>query len=108
MTALQAELAGHWAALLGRADLDLDSDFFAAGGHSLLAARLVSRIEQSHGVRVSLAGFFADPTIGWLAGTLSAAAAAPDRSGAADPDLDLLTDAEVEALLAAMDSAEER
>ncbi|GAA2356708.1 hypothetical protein Cme02nite_50090 [Catellatospora methionotrophica] len=107
VTALQQQLAAHWAALLDRADLDLDSDFFAVGGHSLLAARLISRIEHSHGVRVPLAGFFAAPTIGWLAETVAATGATPDPVDAPDLDLDLLTDAEVEALLA-VESAEER
>ncbi|NUR47005.1 MAG: amino acid adenylation domain-containing protein [Hamadaea sp.] len=116
LTALQRELAEHWLALLERHDLDLDLDtgFFDVGGHSLLAARLVSRIAQSHGIRVPLADFFTDPTIGWLAETLAAGVAErPEPQGATaapapDADLDLLTDAEVEALLAAMDEAENR
>jgi hypothetical protein len=41
-----------WEAVLGRDDLDAGTDFFTAGGHSLLALKVLARIRAS--VRVDL------------------------------------------------------
>ncbi len=54
------------AALFGEvlecADLGMDDDFFARGGHSLLAVRLLSRLSTTLRVDVPLRRFFDDPT----------------------------------------------
>lgn len=50
-TAGQLQLAEFWAQLFPGADLDLDSDFFALGGHSLMAMRLAGLIERHTGQR---------------------------------------------------------
>ncbi|WP_416968202.1 amino acid adenylation domain-containing protein [Streptomyces sp. 4F14] len=59
-----ARLAGR---LLGRERLGADDDFFAAGGSSLHAARLVARARTEHGLDVRLEHFLAAPTVRGLA-----------------------------------------
>jgi len=48
--------------LLGCGNLHAESNFFTNGGHSLLAMEAVLAIESATGVRVPIAGFFAQPT----------------------------------------------
>ncbi|MER7881020.1 amino acid adenylation domain-containing protein [Streptomyces solisilvae] len=55
-------LLALWRDLLGRHDLTPRSNFFAHGGHSLLGAQLVQRIEQATGVRATLSELFGNPT----------------------------------------------
>ncbi|MFD3664404.1 amino acid adenylation domain-containing protein [Streptomyces sp. NPDC058659] len=57
---------------LGRAD-----DFFRAGGHSLLAARLVAQVNEAFGVQVPISTFLQHPTVAGLADAVTAATAAP-------------------------------
>ncbi|WP_234327533.1 Pls/PosA family non-ribosomal peptide synthetase [Streptomyces sp. NRRL WC-3742] len=61
-------LAGEWEALLGTA-AGAGDDFFALGGSSLTAARLVSRLRVRHG-GVSVADLYAHPVLGDLAAFL--------------------------------------
>jgi amino acid adenylation domain-containing protein len=51
-----------WAQLLDRDDLHAHSNFFASGGHSLLAAVLTARIQERTGREVSLQDVFTAPT----------------------------------------------
>ncbi len=48
------EVLDRYRAVLGRADIDTDTDFFAAGGTSLAALELVTELESRHGVRVTV------------------------------------------------------
>lgn len=57
---------------VGRAD-----DFFRAGGHSLLAARLVAQVNEAFGVQVPIATFLQRPTVAGLADAVTLATAAP-------------------------------
>ncbi|WP_433790743.1 condensation domain-containing protein [Actinoplanes sp. CA-252034] len=49
--------------ILGIAAPELDDDFFAVGGHSLLAAKLVVRIDRELGVRIPIDDFLGDSTL---------------------------------------------
>ncbi|KQQ12652.1 aspartate racemase [Methylobacterium sp. Leaf122] len=68
-----------WREMLGRPDLSDDEDFFAAGGHSLLAARVVARIEAATGRTVPLWSFFEAGTVARLCAFLGGEAAAGVR-----------------------------
>ena len=69
-------LVALWRELIGRDDLGEDANFFSSGGHSLLAAQLVQRVEERTGVKLKLADAFEHPTPGQLAARLAAVAAA--------------------------------
>jgi amino acid adenylation domain-containing protein len=72
-TAVEIAIGAVWQEMLGRPHLDLDDNFFEVGGHSLLAAQLMTRIQEQLGVELSLRDFFAYPTIRELAGRAEAA-----------------------------------
>ncbi len=81
-TAREARLLEIWTAVLGRDDIGLDDEFFALGGSSLTAARLVNAIERAWGVRLPLATLFQQPTARALAEALEQALAhAPKARG---------------------------
>ncbi|BAU93728.1 aspartate racemase [Methylorubrum populi] len=67
---LSAAVRAIWRAMLGRPDLSDEDDFFASGGDSLLAARLVARIEAATGRSVSLWSFFEAGTVARLCALL--------------------------------------
>jgi thioesterase domain-containing protein/acyl carrier protein len=66
-TPLEERLVEIVAPLLGVDNVSVDDNFFYIGGHSLLAARLIARIEQVFGKKISLSTLFAGPTIKQLA-----------------------------------------
>ncbi|MEV7599050.1 Pls/PosA family non-ribosomal peptide synthetase [Kitasatospora sp. NPDC089797] len=74
-------LAGQWERLLGMAPGCTD-DFFALGGSSLTAARLVSELRTRHS-GVSVADLYAHPVLGDLADYLDSLAPAPRPAAAA-------------------------
>jgi len=59
-----------WEEVLGRRPIRPDQDFFALGGHSLLGARLLARVEKTFGTRLALASFFETPTVARMAARL--------------------------------------
>jgi amino acid adenylation domain-containing protein len=63
-------LVAIWRGLLGVHDITPASNFFELGGNSLLAARLIARIETEFERRISLASLFQAATIGELAALL--------------------------------------
>jgi amino acid adenylation domain-containing protein len=64
---LELQLAHVWEELLGRRNVGARDDFFQLGGHSMLAARLVTRIDQLFGVQLPLNVLFHDATVEHLA-----------------------------------------
>ena len=76
----EEKLAAVWRELLGVATISRGDGFFALGGHSLLVARLLVRIEADWGERLGMGEFF-------RADTLAALAARIDRAAADDTSL---------------------
>lgn len=61
-----------FAEVLGLSEVDLNTDFFAAGGHSLLAARLIGRVRETFGVRLGIRDVFEAPTVSALVARMAA------------------------------------
>jgi amino acid adenylation domain-containing protein len=66
-------LSAIWSEILKRDTVDRDANFFAMGGHSLLAIRLLGKVAKGFGVRLSLRTLFEQPTVALLAPAIEAA-----------------------------------
>ncbi|WP_442945706.1 amino acid adenylation domain-containing protein [Nocardia sp. SSK8] len=92
-------VAAVFTEVLGAERPGLDDDFFALGGNSLLATRVVHLLRERTGAELTVAAFFVDPTVAGLAarvgdehagaGDLAAALAVvlPIRAGGTRPPL---------------------
>jgi amino acid adenylation domain-containing protein len=76
---LERAIAEVWRGVLGRERVGVDESFFAAGGSSLLAIRLQSRLRRDLGIDVPVLELFRHPTIESLARSLDGKAPAPAR-----------------------------
>ncbi|MEY9212482.1 amino acid adenylation domain-containing protein [Thermobifida halotolerans] len=63
-------IAEVWSGLLDAPVTDREANFFALGGTSLLAIRMVGELRRVFGVEVSTRAFLAEPTLAALAGQL--------------------------------------
>jgi amino acid adenylation domain-containing protein len=64
---LQQQLLEIWQTLLKQPHIGITCDFFAAGGHSLLALRLANCVREKFDYELELKAFFAAPTVRALA-----------------------------------------
>lgn len=82
MTHLQRIVADAWCTVLGLDEIDLNANFFALGGHSLLIVRVLALIQERASVELSIRQFFENPTVRGVAAALSQA-----QIEAAEPDV---------------------
>ena len=66
----ERRVAAVWEEVLGIPTISATANFFDVGGHSLLAAQLLARIDRSFGKKVPLAALFQSPTIRQMAALL--------------------------------------
>ncbi|WEV24181.1 amino acid adenylation domain-containing protein [Streptomyces sp. 71268] len=69
-------LCGLFARVLGLPEIGADDDFFALGGHSLTAARVVAALRAEAGTELPVRALFDHPSAAALAGALERARAA--------------------------------
>jgi acyl carrier protein len=65
-TPTEETMASIWAATLEASSLGVHDNFFEAGGHSLGAARIVTRLRSAFGVDVGMRSLFERPTVAGL------------------------------------------
>jgi amino acid adenylation domain-containing protein/non-ribosomal peptide synthase protein (TIGR01720 family) len=71
-TAMEEVLAGLWADVLKLERVGVHDNFFAIGGHSLLAAQVISRVREIFGADLPIRSLFDSPTIASFATHLQA------------------------------------
>ncbi|NUR21930.1 condensation domain-containing protein, partial [Frateuria sp.] len=76
---LEQQVALAMAAVLGGHEPGIDEDFFEQGGHSLLAAQLVARLNRELSLALPLRSVFEAPTVARLAAAIRGAGAAEAR-----------------------------
>jgi amino acid adenylation domain-containing protein len=72
-TTQEKQLAEIWEELLGKRPVGVTENFFDLGGHSILAIRLIARMERQFGKRIPVAVLFQSATVEALAQILAAA-----------------------------------
>ncbi|CAM3845459.1 non-ribosomal peptide synthetase [Kibdelosporangium persicum] len=77
---LEQALAEAWADALHVERIGIHDDFFDLGGHSLAMMRVITRLRETQGLRLTFRSFLEKPTIAGLAGRLAAEPPAADGS----------------------------
>lgn len=60
---MESELIKIWEQVLNRNDIGIQDDFFALGGHSLKAIRLITIVHKKYGVKLNVKQIFLNATI---------------------------------------------
>jgi acyl-CoA synthetase (AMP-forming)/AMP-acid ligase II/thioesterase domain-containing protein len=81
-TELEHTLERVWAEVLGVDRVDIDQNFLELGGDSMLAGRLVARVNALLGLNLTFVALFTTPTVAGMAETITRASAAePSATG---------------------------
>jgi amino acid adenylation domain-containing protein len=75
---IEARLLALWTEVLGLSTLSIEDGFFDVGGHSILAARAVSRMREDFSIDLTLTDLFTRPRISQMAELVADAVAARD------------------------------
>jgi amino acid adenylation domain-containing protein len=111
----ETTLANLWAAVIGSAQVGIHDNFFALGGNSLLATRIVAQVRETLHVELPLRTLFEAPTVAELAQRIDQLAAEQPQAVSAPidridadaaqsllADFDDLSDDEIERLLSTL------
>jgi amino acid adenylation domain-containing protein len=79
-TPVEEVLCKIWEEVLGVASVGAEDNFFEIGGHSLLAARMISQARQAFSVGLSLKAIFESPTVEELAAVIEEELASAELS----------------------------
>ncbi|MFF2352169.1 amino acid adenylation domain-containing protein [Kitasatospora sp. NPDC058115] len=71
-TPIEERIAGVWATLLDRERIGVEDDFFALGGHSILAIRMTSSLRDEFDIDLSVRSVLENPTVRSLAQVVEA------------------------------------
>ncbi|WP_310723538.1 acyl carrier protein [Streptomyces sp. N2A] len=66
MSQQREQIRGVWEQVLGHGEFTDDENFFAVGGHSLLAAQVAARINRVTPTRIAVRDLFDHPTVAAL------------------------------------------
>ena len=67
---MEEALIGIWCEVLGLKQIGVRDDFFQLGGHSLMAVRLISKVNRKLNVSLGFPELFQNPTVEQLAGMI--------------------------------------
>jgi acyl carrier protein len=93
-TPTEGDLAAIWAEVLALERVGIDDNFFDLGGHSLAAARIISRVAAAFHVELPLTILFDRPTVAAMALEILA-----EQASSAHPQLIEEVFSEVEAMI---------
>ncbi len=79
-TPTEAKVAAVWSRVLCVDDVGVDEDFFEIGGHSLLAAQVISHLREELGTQTPLRAIFESPTVAGLAAAIASESEGPGAS----------------------------
>ena len=82
---IERTLTGFWQELLGVGQVGVEDDFFALGGHSLIAVRLFSMVKKAFRVDFPISVLFEAPTIAKCAALIEAQIGPVGDSGSDTP-----------------------
>jgi NAD(P)-dependent dehydrogenase (short-subunit alcohol dehydrogenase family)/acyl carrier protein len=107
-TETERRIAGVWEEFLGIQGIGAHDNFFELGGHSLMATQITSRLRDTFKAELTIARFFAEPTVAGLAAALASQPAGGAESEGDEGRMarllsavEELSEAELDALLAA-------
>jgi amino acid adenylation domain-containing protein/thioester reductase-like protein len=84
-----------WVSLFGTDAIGIDTNFFDAGGHSLLAAQLVFQVQETLKVQMSLQSLFENPTVRGMAAIIDSPRASTSCVGQMDLQAEVVLDSDI-------------